>query len=61
MIQLQNYIMSYWKDILMNTLNYQAIKEKEWILNLNLQKYFLKDIIIMCGQKMNKNQLIGKN
>ena len=36
-------------------------KATKQILNMMLKLYFLKDMIIMCGQKMKKNRLIKKN
>ena len=37
---------------------YFSDAEKKWIININLKSYFM---IIVCGQKMNKNRLINKH
>ena len=44
----------------MNSIIYQMQKEQKWIPNLNLISFLLKDMIILYGQKMKKEQLIKK-
>ena len=41
-IKLQIYIMISKQYILMNTMNYQTLKEVKWTTNLILLNYFLK-------------------
>ena len=57
MIMLQNYVMSIYKSILMNTRLFQMLKNESWVINMILLIYFLKHIIVMSGLKM-KNQLM---
>ena len=42
MIELQNYIMTCQKQILINTFIYQMQKEIKWNANINLKSYFFK-------------------
>ena len=57
MIMLQNYVMSIYKSILMNTRLFQMLKNESWVINMILLIYYLKHIIVMSGLKM-KNQLM---
>ena len=36
-------------------------KRKKGIVNINLKTYLLKDMIIVCGQKMKRNELMKSN
>ena len=40
----------------MNTIIYHML-----ITDINMKRYTLKDMVIVCGQEMIKNQLIKKN
>ena len=60
LIQFQNYIMNLQKHISMNTMNYQILKYKNWILKMIVKVYFLKHAIVTQGSKI-KNRLIKKN
>ena len=42
-------------------MSYQIIKEKKTESKYDLKICFLMDIIIGCGQKMNKGRLMKKN
>ena len=55
MIQLQIYVMICYESVLMNTMNYQMLEEIKWSPNMILKLYFLKDMILMYGQKMKIN------
>ena len=57
MINLQNYIMTCQKHILMNAICYQMLIEMKQSPNMSLISYFLKHIIMMTGFKT-KNPLI---
>ena len=41
--------------------NYTGATKKKWIANINLKSCILKDMIMVCSQKMKKNRLIKIN
>ena len=45
---------------MLNTIVYYK-KKKKWIVNVYPKSYFLKDMILVCSQKIKKNQLRKKN
>ena len=46
---------------MMNTVICNMQRGKKWIVNINLKRYLLKDMIKVCDQTMKKNQLMKKN
>ena len=54
---LQNYTMSIYKTVLMNTRLFQMLKKESWVINMIQLIYFLKYIIMISGLRM-KNPLI---
>ena len=55
MIEPQNYMMSFLKSIMINTINFETLQKESWMINMILKNYFLKNMIIVCGQKIKKN------